>query len=46
MKASKIIRSAIEPWLWWATFVVARASGSGPQAAYKAAQRVTAKLHA
>ncbi len=43
---SRTFVAAVRPWLWWSTFVVARQTGSDAHAAFKAAQRETAKLQA
>lgn len=34
----------VRPWVWWATFEIARASGSNVTAAWKAAQKAIARL--
>lgn len=41
---SKILADAIHMWLWWSTFAVRRASGSGIVSSFRAAQTATAKL--
>ncbi len=46
MNGSKTVRDVIHMWLWWSTFVVANASGSNATAAYKRAQKATARLYA
>ena len=36
----------VRDWLWWATFVLERRSGTGVVLAFKRAQRAIAKLNA
>lgn len=45
-RLTKREHAIVEKWLWWATFLVALESGSGPLTAYRRAQRETAKLNA
>lgn len=46
-KEIQMARAAVvHMWLWWATFAVRKASGSGTVASFKAAQAATARLYA